>query len=183
MSSRPVSVSVRRPRGITLVESFVAMAVVSLGLAFGLPSFRSLVEKQRAQTAMHLLGAGFASARMAAVSGRVPVTVCPSDGRGACRGDADWSKGWLVFRDPRGLGQPANAAAVLRDEGASLGSSLRFVSTRGRPRIRFLPDGRSAGSNITVTLCRSGEALGQVVVNNLGRVRSTRPGDSAYCAD
>ncbi|MFT4255685.1 MAG: Tfp pilus assembly protein FimT/FimU [Pseudoxanthomonas sp.] len=174
--------SVRRPRGVTLIESVIVMAIVSLGLALGLPSFRSLVEQQRTQTAMHLLSAGFASARIAAVSGNTLVTVCPSNGLGGCRSGSDWSQGWLIFRDPRGTGQPASAAAIVREESASLDSSLRFVSTQGRPRIRFLPDGRSAGSNITVTLCRGGESLGQVVVNNLGRVRSTRPGDSKYCA-
>ena len=59
---------------------------------------------------------------------------------------------------------------------------LRIVSTTGRPQLRYLPDGRSAGANLTISICtRTQELLGQVIVNNMGRLRSERPTAPAAC--
>lgn len=159
------------------------MAIAAIVVAAGLPSFGGLVERQRSQTALHLLGTHFAMARIAAVTYNTPVSVCPSNGDGYCRTDSDWSHGWLMYRNPDRAKQPTGPGDVLRQETPSLNPSLRFVSTAGRQQIHFLPDGRSAGSNLTVTLCRDDVALGQVVVNNAGRVRTASGGDSGYCAN
>ena len=56
-----------------------------------------------------------------------------------------------------------------------------MVSSAGRPQLRYLPDGRSSGSNLRVRLCRDDTLLGQVIVNNVGRVRSESASGSKPC--
>ena len=159
----------------------VVMAVSATLLAIGVPSYRSMIENQRASSTMHLLTAYMASARGTAISYRIPTVVCPSNRAGGCRMDGDWSQGWLMFFDADGNRQPDAREDILRDENAPLHPSLRLVSSSGRPQLRYLPDGRSAGSNISVRLCRGDVLLGQVIVNNVGRVRSEKASGSKPC--
>lgn len=169
------------PRGFSLLEALVVMAISAIVVAIGVPSYRKVIENQRASSTMHLLTAYMASARGTAISYRIPTVVCPSNRAGGCRMDGDWSQGWLMFFDADGNRQPDAREDILRDENAPLHPSLRLVSSSGRPQLRYLPDGRSAGSNISVRLCRDGVLLGQVIVNNVGRVRSEKASGSKPC--
>lgn len=169
------------PGGFSLLEAMVVMAISAIVLAIGVPSYRGVMENQRASSTMHLLTAYMASARGTAISYRIPTVVCPSNRAGGCRMDGDWSQGWLMFFDADGNRQPDTREDILRDENAPLHPSLRLVSSSGRPQLRYLPDGRSAGSNLSVRLCRDGILLGQVIVNNVGRVRSEKASGSKPC--
>lgn len=169
------------PRGFTLIEAIMVMMIASLWLVIGIPSYQALMESQRVSSAMHLLSAHMASARSTAITYRIPTVVCPSDRAGGCRSDGDWSHGWLMFFDSDGNRRPDSPHDVLRQENAPIHPSLRIVSSSGRPQLRYLPDGRSAGSNLSVRLCRDDRLLGRVVVNNLGRVRTEKPSRSSSC--
>ncbi len=171
-----------KPRnGFTLVELIITLAIAGIGLAIGVPSYQGLVERQRASSAMHLLTAHMASARITAITYRIPTVVCPSDRAGGCRRDGDWSQGWLMFFDADGNRSPDVRQDILRDENAPIHPSLRILSSSGRTQLRYLPDGRSAGSNLSVRLCREDVLLGTVVVNNVGRIRSETPSGNRPC--
>lgn len=167
--------------GFSLLEALTIMAISAIGLIIGVPSYKGLVERQRVTSAMHLLTAHMASARSTAVTYRIPTVVCPSNRAGGCRKDGDWSEGWLMFFDADGNRQPDAREDILRDENAPIHPSLRILSSKGRPQIRYLPDGRSGGSNISVRLCRDDKLLAQVVVNNVGRIRSETFSGSGPC--
>lgn len=169
------------PKGFSLIEALIVMAVAAIGLAVGVPSYQGMTERTRISSAMHLLTAHMASARNTAISYRIPTVVCPSNQAGGCRTDGDWSQGWLMFFDPDGNRQPDLPQDILRDENAPIHPSLRIVSSGGRVQLRYLPDGRSAGSNLTVRLCREDKLMGRVIVNNGGRVRSERASGSTPC--
>ncbi len=178
--TRPVRPGQRRT-GFTLVELVITLAIAGIGLVIGVPSYHGLVERQRASSAMHLLTAHMASARITAITYRIPTVVCPSDRAGGCRRDGDWSQGWLMFFDADGNRSPDARQDILRDENAPIHPSLRILSSSGRAQLRYLPDGRSAGSNLSVRLCREDVLLGTVVVNNVGRIRSETPDGSRPC--
>ena len=168
--------------GFTLVEALTALAVSSICLVIGVPSYRVFVENQRTIGAMHLLTAHMASARNTAVSYRIPTVVCPSNQAGGCRKDGDWSQGWLMFFDGDGNRQPDLPEDILRDENAPIHPSLRILSSASRSQLRYLPDGRSSGTNLTIRLCREDKLLGRVIVSNAGRVRSEKTSGSSPCS-
>lgn len=170
-----------RLQGLTLIELMTTLAVAATLLTIGLPSYQSFIERQRVSTALHLLTSHMASARMTAITHRVPTVVCPSNGAGGCRTDGDWTHGWLMFTDKDGNRRPDLPTDILRDERAPIHESLRIVSSSGRPQLRYQPSGYSYGSNITIRVCRGERLLGTVVVNNTGRVRSVRSPGARPC--
>lgn len=164
--------------GFTLGEALIAIAIIAAMITVAIPSFTKLLDHQRAAASIHAIAAQFAIARSTAITRRIPVSVCPSRGDGTCRNDWDWSEGWLMYLDPERKGQPMQTADILRNERSPAAGSVSILSSSGRRAIRFQPNGRTSGSNITVKICRNGRLLGKVVINNAGRVRSERtPGD------
>jgi type IV fimbrial biogenesis protein FimT len=174
-------ICLRRTRGFSLVEATVAMAVASIGLAIGLPSYKGVIEHQRESAATHLLSAFMASARSTAVTDGKPTVVCPNDGHNQCRDDSDWTQGWIMFRDGDGNHRPDLPGELLRVEAGPRDAGLRIVSTSGRPKITFLANGSAAGSNLTIRLCRGGVAKAAVIVNRSGRTRVEKPGSPLGC--
>ncbi|MDR1075950.1 MAG: GspH/FimT family pseudopilin [Xanthomonadaceae bacterium] len=168
--------------GITLIELVVTLALASLLLAIALPGFSGILRNLRADTAVHLLHTHLTIARSTAVTRRVPITVCPSRGDGRCSTDSDWSHGWLMYRDRRRRNQPESDQDILRQTVSPTHSSLRLISSESRPRIRFLASGRSGGSNLTIRVCHQSELFGEVIVNNVGRVRAVRHHPPKTCA-
>ncbi|MCE7031778.1 Tfp pilus assembly protein FimT/FimU [Lysobacter sp. GX 14042] len=170
-----------RMTGLTLVELMVAMAVLVVMLTIAVPSFQGMLERTRAATANHQLTASLMMARAAAVTRRQPVTVCPSADGEECRRDLVWEDGWIIFADPDKLGSPADADAVIQRFQA-LGGGLLVRSSRGRPLIRYQPNGRASGSNLSLRVCHSDQQLlAKVVVNNVGRARTEQAGPGDRC--
>lgn len=164
----------RRQHGLTLVELMTTLAILALASTFGMTAFGDVIARSRVQTALHLISADLAMARSTAIMRRKQVVVCPGDALLGCRSDANWSHGWMVFADPDGNRQPDKEEDLIRVANAPSGAptSIRLASTR--QFVRYQRDGRSAGTNLTINICSHDVLAGQVIVNNLGRVRSTR---------
>jgi type IV fimbrial biogenesis protein FimT len=185
MDARPARstrcISRRRARGFSLIEATVVMAVASIGLAIGLPSYRSVIQHQRESATTNLLSSFMASARSTAITYRKPTIVCPNDGHNQCRDDSDWTQGWIMFYDADGNHRPDFPDELLRVEAGPRDADLRIVSTSGRPKVTFLANGSAAGSNLTIHLCRGGKAKAAVIVNRSGRTRVERPDSPGGC--
>lgn len=168
-----------RDAGLTAIELLVAMVILAILLGFGLPAFRTSLERQRVATALFLVSAQFASARSTAVTLRQPVGLCPSAGN-ACAGESDWNREWLMYRGRQGKPEADDDSRILRRLPPPGHGSLRLYASAGRRGLQFQHDGRSAGSNLRLRVCAKGRAQGEVVVNNMGRIRSRRlPGTQA----
>ncbi|MCC4616700.1 Tfp pilus assembly protein FimT/FimU [Xanthomonas campestris pv. asclepiadis] len=170
-------------KGYTAVQLMIVMAIIGVMAAIGLPSFNTLIEWQRAQARVHLLTAHLAMARSMAITHRLPVSVCPSVDGANCRPDGDWSQGWILFKDPARGGQPANAGSILRVEQHAASDNISITGTIGRSLVRFLPNGRNSGTNITISLCTHAQRLADVIVNNSGRTRSVRYRQPTACPE
>ena len=169
-------------QGVTLIEACIAMSVLAILTAIAIPSLHALQKRQQVRAAMHLITTQLSTARMTAVSHNTPVVVCPSNGGTRCRGDSNWNHGWLVFRDPDGNKQPDKPEDLYRSDPAPLHPKLNILSSSGRRYMRYQATGLSYGSNLTLRVCFDGELVGSVVVNNAGRIRSTRETAPKPCA-
>ena len=82
----------------------------------------------------------------------------------------------MLFLDDDGNRKPDIGEDVLHTDLKPTSRHLRVISNTGRKQLRYLPDGRSAGTNLTISICNpAGSLLGKVIVNNMGRPRSQRP--------
>ena len=163
----------RKDAGFTLIEAITVMAIIAIGLTLGLPSLMEMTQRTRVSTTVNLLSSDMAMARSSAVMRQSSVAVCPRQAVAQrCSGESDWSNGWIVFTDADGNRQPDAPDDLLRVTEAPGGALLSLPASRSL--VGFLRDGRAAGTNLTVNVCRDDTVAAQVVVNNLGRVRSTR---------
>ena len=166
----------RRNAGFTLIELVTTLSVVAILAGIAAPSFAGFVERQRASAAMNSLMTHMALARVAAITHNRRAVLCPSVDGEHCEVGTDWSAGWMLFMDDDGNHKPDATDEVVRVDLEPTSQHLRVISTTGRPQLRYLPDGRAAGTNLTVSICNQRrELLGQVIVNNMGRPRSERP--------
>jgi type IV fimbrial biogenesis protein FimT len=171
-----------RHAGFTLIELAAATAVMALLAGLALPSMDALVERQRASAAISSLTAHMQLARLAAVTRNRRTVLCPTPDGNACEAGTDWSRGWMLFVDEDGNRRPDRGDDVLRVETEPTSRHLRIASSAGRQQLRYLPDGTSAGANLTLSICNArGELLGRVIVNNVGRPRSERPAQALPC--
>lgn len=87
----------------------------------------------------------------------------------------------FIVLDPDGDRQPNLPEDLLRHETVSLPDAFRIRSSSGRPQLRYLPNGMSTGSNLTVRICLQERLMTEVIVNNAGRARSRRNGSGETC--
>jgi len=171
-----------RQTGITLVELVVCACVLSITAAIATPSVGKLIERQRAIAANHNLLTHLAQARATAITRHTPTILCPSSNGSTCNADTNWGDGWLLFLDRDGNRQPDHPDDIVLADNLSTSRHLKLTSTAGRRQVRYLPDGRSAGTNLTISICNmKDELLTAVVVNNTGRARSAHPRTPTAC--
>jgi type IV fimbrial biogenesis protein FimT len=177
----PYPQSARHGRGFSLIEAMVALAVMSIGLAIGVPSFKSLQSRQQTVALTNQLLGHMASARSNAITRRQATLICPTRGDGQCRNDSDWSEGWMMFHDPDGNRQPDLPEEVLQVEVPRRSPQFSISSTNGRPLLRYSSSGHAGGSNLTLTICGHNEIRNLIRINNTGRPRIDRTQNGKPC--
>jgi len=182
-----------RPRGITLVELLVALAIIAIVAGFAIPSFLGLVASTRVSSTVNAFVLDTRYARGEAMRRGKTVTICRSadpaakppkcsGGNGAAVGG--WREGWFVFTDEDGDGafdSGADSVVRIQDAFAYTGSFLA-VNNAGSPvnnrnHISFDANGRAVGLQ-TRWLVQAAGALASnssytrtLCMNMVGRVR------------
>lgn len=114
----------RAPRGFTLIELMVTVAILALMLGLGVPSFRDFIAGQKVKSASQNLMTALVLARSEAIKRNADVTVAPKT--------ADtWVSGWTVKAAP-------SALTVLETEAltgvtVTLAPSTVVYKANGRP--------------------------------------------------
>jgi type IV fimbrial biogenesis protein FimT len=140
-----------RSGGFTLPELMIALAVVGILVAAGLPSLTNLVRDQRIKTATSDVFVSLIYARSEAIKRNDRVALCASADGTACAplNRDNWAQGWIVFLDTDADGFPSTAADILRKN-----NPVPNVTLSGTPtNATYMRDGRLDGpvGNFTVS--------------------------------
>ncbi len=165
------------PRGLTILELLVTLAIAGLMLSLALPSFEGLIARQRSVAAANAIIGTVALARTVAITQRAPAVFCPNAG-GRCGARGDWADGGLVFVDRNRNAQLDADEAVLGALPAlRSGETLEWRSFRNRSYLSFLPTGITPWQNGHFLYCpasRKPELARQIILNAQGRTRLAR---------
>lgn len=176
--------------GFTLTELLVTLAVASVLLGVGVPSFVEMAKDSRTRSEYNRIALSLSLARSEAAKRSRPVTLCARRGETQC--GTDWSEGWLVFVDlPPVVGGaiaslgPEDTVIGIENGLANEASELRaFGSTDGRVgaadvlhRLTYRGSGGIEPMNASFVLCDDRGAEHSRVANIVltGDVRPGRP--------
>ena len=178
-----MSLTKRHARGFTLIELMMTLAVIAILLAVAAPAFGGLIQSTQAQSSRSALVTALNTARIFAVSKTANVVVCPSNDQRYCGHTTEWQHGWLIFIDADRDGARGDDEDLLNAAQAQP-AGVAILSTAGRVRVTYRPDGSSAGSNVSMTVCdqRGADQATSIVINNAGRVRNGVPTPAAAAA-
>ncbi|MCU1718152.1 GspH/FimT family pseudopilin [Pseudomonas sp. 5P_3.1_Bac2] len=89
----------RRTKGFTLVELMIAIAIMAVLGAVGIPAFQSMILDNRIVTTSNALLGALQMARSEAASKRKNIRVCPSTDQQTCTANGNWHDGIIVLND------------------------------------------------------------------------------------
>lgn len=132
--------------GFTLIEVMVVVSITAILLTLGIPSMRSLIERNAVSGQVNAFIGSATLARSEAIKRNANVVMCRSanadttDTPTCTNSGTDWKSGWIVFLDRNADGQfqLAQGDVVLRVQGAHTDSGgieqnafrkLRFRNT------------------------------------------------------
>lgn len=167
-------------RGFTLIELMIVLAVVAVLLLIAVPSWRHARAAAHSGAAKSALAATILDAVRYSANAGSEVVACPSPNGATCAHTTDWSDGWLVYADLDGDRAQGIQETSIRQQSALTGG-VQLRSTRGRKQLVFQPNGGSAGSNVTFTLCdaRGSAYASTLVLSNSGSVRQGKASAAA----
>lgn len=166
-----------RKKGFTLVELLITIALVAVISALAVPSFQTLIKKNRTSVEAQRVLTTLYYARMEAIKRNSQVSLCPSSDGLACNPDLSWMNGWIVFSDRAKRGElDHDTDRVLRVGGPVKNGHLLYT-TKHHKWFGYQPDGNSVGSsgsgNTSFIICypKGGAEGRRVVVSITGRPR------------
>lgn len=164
----------RREAAFTLVELLVVLVVAAIGLSLAIPSFRTLIQGNRAATAANTFITALMSARSEAIRRGQRITVCRSADGAGCAASGGYEQGFIVFVDVNGDATVSDASRVLR-----VFDALPNLTARGNDKVAdyvsYLPSGFTARTSGalqpgTVKVC-AGDVVRHVTISETGRTR------------
>ena len=171
----------RTPRGFTLIELMVTVAVSVILLAIAVPSYIDFMRSNKLSTHVNTFVQALHQARLQA-RGR-GATLCASKGLEKCESTAVWSDGWIIFSDYDANGILNGDDKILRvGEPFPAGFAIKadaLIVSFGRQGFSV-----PAGATHSFELCigRDGKGAGRLVTVNIAGAPATVPFDSCPAA-
>ena len=170
----------RRKSGFTLIESLIALAIVSIVASFMAPSFADLIQRSRATTAHNWIVTSIMVARQTAVTYNTLTTLCPSSSGSACGGN--WHDGSIVFIDRNKNAKVDPDDTIIKWFHFPLDSgTVKWRSFRNRKYLQITSMGYTNFQNGNFVYCPADQDprfRRQIVINMIGRARSVHDHDN-----
>lgn len=168
--------------GFTLIELMIALAIVGILAGIALPAFTAARAAAQTQTLRDTLVAALTEARSAAAYYERDTILCPSHDGEACADTFEWQDGFIAAVDLDDNERIDETDRRLFHRGEV--KDVRLITSSGRKRIQFQPNGSNAGSNATFTFCDQRGPMRAIalVMNNRGDLREDRPSATATAA-
>jgi len=175
----------KKSKGFTLLELMITLAVASILLSIGVPSFVDFIQNGRMSAQTNELNASLSLARAEAIKRKIPVTVCRSSDQDSCSGA--WGDGWIVFTDANNDGDRDTSGteeSILKVQ-ANIPEGMTISKNAGAAYIKFNYFGEARGQATTFTICddRGAKHANALVILGSGRVRLAHDTDSDGTVD
>lgn len=170
----------KTPRGWTLIELLIAIAVLGIVSGFAVTSLNGMVQAAHGSAARGAMLESLTRARNAATLREQDVRICPSTDGATCADSYHWESGWIVYADVDDDNRKGPADVVIGGY-PKLADGVRLITSTGRRTIEFQPSGGNGGNNATFTLC-DGRGPGRAsafAMANTGGLREVKPSATA----
>jgi type IV fimbrial biogenesis protein FimT len=176
-------------RGFGLVELMITVSMVAILAAIALPSYSSMIRRNRIATQTNDLLSAFNMARNESITRSRGVTLCAADTTGdeppdACGTATAWSTGWMIFIDDTATLDADPPTAIESENVLRMwrGVEQNTLTVDGDQYfVRFNPRGMAASDPappITFTLKPESNCSNQqqraITINSLGRSSATK---------
>jgi len=182
---KPTLIPHRRPRGFTLVETVITLAVAAILVTIAVPSMQDFVARNRMTTELNTLVASMYLARSESVKRLQKVKVCPANADFTqCVATPNWATGWMVFIDANNDDKVTAGDVILQQNPALPNQDrIKIVGDSGNLTAVFYPTGQAPGSNNTFSFCDADGVVPKknVVLSPEGRIRTDPQPATSNC--
>lgn len=144
----------QKQTGVTMIELLIVLTIAAILAAIAAPSFTSLINSTRQNSAMSQLVADLNRARGEAIKRNVRVLICIRNSSGTdCGTGTDWQNGWLICHD-EDQDNACDTTSATNPNPIAVHQALTSQLTLTGPNvIRFNASGtQGAGGAATLTL-------------------------------
>ncbi len=181
--------------GFTLIELIMTIAIASIVITVGVPSFRQTIQVNHRASQINQLLHSLNVARSEAVTRGRPVSMCKSDDGSTCGGSGvKWEQGWITFLDDDMDADPAESTdgngSLDTDEeilgvAPALATDYSLRSSEFASVLTYHPAGHITDSfnrktSGSFVICHNNDLQdsGAVFINIAGRARAGRDSDN-----
>lgn len=152
-----------------MVELMVAIAIATILLGIGVPSFRALIQNQQATAAANDLFAAINLTRSEAIKRGARVELVPS-------GEANnWHQGWVVLIDQNNNHRPNPGEEIILSHGP-VSDGIAIESNLPGEAVQFLAyNGTGRTRAMSFLFKQDDQVKRKISVNFLGRPRTCNP--------
>jgi type IV fimbrial biogenesis protein FimT len=159
-------------KGLTLIELLITIALVSILMSVGVPSFQSVVSRYQARTAVSSLKRILMQARTKAIEEHQAITICPIS-HNQCSNN--WSLPITLFADINTNQKIDQNETLIYKIQTDISAGYWQKKSITKPFVRFNQLGHAFSSATTFLYCpRSGSLNNakQIIISFQGRIRS-----------